>query len=172
MDIEELITKAEEALDAVVAAEDGDISDELKTKAAKLRKARMELDATPEEDAEAEAEASEATKAEDDAESGNDEARAEETEKDNAESVARSYGLTQFAKDLRGLGASAKELRSAIRSEIAKRGAAEETSSAPANNTNLEFRKSSDTPALPTLNSNEIFAARKLAAQGKATATA
>ncbi len=108
MELEELVTAAEDALAAVVAAEDGDASDEVVARAKRLREF-TDAEAAKDEDQ------ARGKRADDPVGEETDE---EKKEVEEVRSLARSYGKLKEINDLRKLGTRSAELKVVMRGFI------------------------------------------------------
>lgn len=118
---EAAIAAADEAIAAVVEAEDEGAEAAIVERAKAIRARAETEEPAPVEDGE---------RSED--EMTADEAKAEERALASARSVAKNYGLDAFVTDLVTVGARSAEIMKALRGEIAKRGATATTSTKPA----------------------------------------
>lgn len=105
---EELVAAAEEAIAAVVAAEDGDATEEVVARAKRLREFTDEANTDDEQARGKRAEEAPA-----------DETEEEKKEVEEVRSLARSYGKLKEINDLRKLGTRSAELKVAMRGFIA-----------------------------------------------------
>jgi len=111
-DLTELVEAADAALQAVTDASDEGADDATVARAAKLRKFRA--DDTEDGTKDGDTTAADATAADATADPADDKAV------DEARALARSYGLTKLVDDMRKLGSRSAEIKTALRSAIAK----------------------------------------------------
>ncbi len=137
MDLEALLSAAEEALDALDGAPEDGATDDTVARAARLRKLRADMLA--EEDPNAKPNEDPGMRAEGDPTDGTL-TPAEDKENADLETAARAFGLSKFVADLRALKAKPAAIRSALVAERIKLGA---SASASGSRSALEVRKPS-----------------------------